>query len=337
MNVPVYNYSSEIIMCAKKASDRPLVVVRCLAYNHEAYIHETLEGFVKQKTTFPFIISVHDDASTDATVAIISKYAKKYPDLIKPYFERENQYSKHDGSLSKVVDTISDEFGAKYIALCEGDDYWIDPYKLQKQVDFLESHPEYSLVATNVINKYPDREVESKWNTEIDRDLTVEEIVLRGGLFLATASLVFRQDIYDRMPEKAKSLHVGDYPIQIFMASQSKVRLLADITCKYRIESNGSWSQRNRNQKLNIGAVRQRNKKEIYLLDVMNEVTEYKYSSLFQKRKNIYLYNSMFLFSAWHCFKAFIKDPITIVKFSSICHVLLSFLPQKVKRKLFAR
>ena len=122
-----------------------MVTIRCLVYNHEPYIRQCLEGFVMQKTNFRFEAIVHDDASTDGTAAIIKEYAEKYPDIIKPIFETENQYSKRDGSIKRIMNAHTH---GKYIAYCEGDDYWTDPYKLQKQVDFLETHPEYGLCHT---------------------------------------------------------------------------------------------------------------------------------------------------------------------------------------------
>lgn len=130
-----------------------MVTIRCLAYNHEAYIRQCLDGFIKQKTNFCFEAIVHDDASTDGTANIIREYAEKYPDIIKPIFEVENQYSKRDGSLRRIMNS---HMKGKYIAMCEGDDCWIDPYKLQKQVDYLESHPEcvYSCHRYYIYNEY---------------------------------------------------------------------------------------------------------------------------------------------------------------------------------------
>ncbi len=122
---------------------KPLVSVKCMTYNHGPYIAECLDGFMAQKTNFPFEVLVHDDASTDDTAAVIRRYEKKYPQIIKPIYEKENLYSKEDVSVHTGIDAL---ISGKYLAICEGDDYWCDPYKLQKQVDFLESHPDYSLV-----------------------------------------------------------------------------------------------------------------------------------------------------------------------------------------------
>lgn len=122
-------------------NDDLTITIRCLAYNHRPYIRQCLEGIIMQRTNFRYEAIVHDDASTDGTADIIREYAEKYPDIIKPIFETENQYSKHDGSLQRIM---NENTHGKYVAFCEGDDYWTDPLKLQKQVDFLETHPDYT-------------------------------------------------------------------------------------------------------------------------------------------------------------------------------------------------
>lgn len=122
-----------------------VVAIDCMTYNHELYIRDCLEGFVMQKTNFKFVAIVHDDASTDGTATIIKEYAEKYPDIIKPILETENQYSKKDGSIQRIMSDAINATGSKYVAMCEGDDYWIDPYKLQKQVDFMEANPDCSV------------------------------------------------------------------------------------------------------------------------------------------------------------------------------------------------
>ena len=127
----------------------PLVSIKCTVYNHEPYLRQCLDGFVMQKTNFPFEAIVHDDASTDGSAAIIREYAEKYPDIIKPIYETENQYSKKDDSLGRIMNAAIHP-DAKYIALCEGDDYWIDPLKLQKQIDFLEAQADYGLAYSKV-------------------------------------------------------------------------------------------------------------------------------------------------------------------------------------------
>lgn len=137
----------------------PIVSISCITYNHVNYIRAAIDGFLMQKTTFPFEILIHDDASTDGTEDIIREYERKYPDIIKPIYETENQWSK--GIRGSAVFNFPRARG-KYIALCEGDDYWTDPYKLQKQVDFMEANEEYSLCVGGYIKKN-----ETNGNTQV--------------------------------------------------------------------------------------------------------------------------------------------------------------------------
>lgn len=120
----------------------PLVSICCLTYNHERFISDCLDGFLMQKVDFDFEILIHDDASTDNTAEIIKIYQTKYPEIIKPIYQKENQYSK---GVSPTFKYNFPRSKGKYIAMCEGDDYWTDHFKLQKQVDFLENNDDYNL------------------------------------------------------------------------------------------------------------------------------------------------------------------------------------------------
>ena len=125
-------------------NDVPLVSICCLSFNHAPFIRKCLDGFLMQETSFPVEILIHDDASTDGTDKIIREYAEKYPDRIFPLFEEENKYSHGYKGKMDLAFNYSRARG-KYVATCEGDDYWTDPMKLQKQVAFMEAHPEYSV------------------------------------------------------------------------------------------------------------------------------------------------------------------------------------------------
>jgi glycosyltransferase involved in cell wall biosynthesis len=123
---------------------QPIVSICCLTFNHAKFVRQCLDGFLLQKTSFPIEILVHDDASTDDTAEILREYEQKYPDIIFPLYETQNKFSNGYRGRMDIVFNYSRARG-KYIASCEGDDYWTDPLKLQKQVDFMESHPEYSV------------------------------------------------------------------------------------------------------------------------------------------------------------------------------------------------
>lgn len=218
------------------------VSIICNAYNHEAYIADALEGFVMQKTTFPFEVLVHDDASTDNTAQIIREYEEKYPQLIKPIYETENQYSKQDGSLERI------QYGrarGDYIALCEGDDYWTDPLKLQKQFDAMERNPQVDMCAhqASMYDCRVGKVTQVLTPVQESRILTADEVIRGGGGYFATNSLFFRKTIQEKIPMFRQYLEL-DYTIQIHGALRGGVLFLDDNMSVYRLLTNGSWTQR---------------------------------------------------------------------------------------------
>lgn len=188
---------------------KPVVMTPCITYNHGAYIRDALEGFVSQKTNFPFVAIIHDDASTDGTKEIIEEYAKKYPDIVLPVYEPENLYSKHDGTFSKTIRDIYEAVGAKYIAMCEGDDYWTDPLKLQTQVDFLDEHPDCSMCfhSVNVIKESGSKEDINVFNHLKEKYYNINEIIARWTI--PTCSVIYRYEYAAKIP-KNKNFQYGD-------------------------------------------------------------------------------------------------------------------------------
>lgn len=220
----------------------PLVTIRCITYNHEPYIRQCLEGFVMQKTNFPFEAIVHDDASTDGTTVIIREYAEKYPDIIKPIYETENQYSKHDGSLSRIMNSHT---RGKYVALCEGDDYWIDPLKLQKQVDFLEKHPEYVMSHTSIQYYFQNQKLfvkskDAEINAHLNDDVHAEDILFSDRYRIQTVTVVYRKDIAELVLSSDSSLYrsgcflQGDTPLWYGLLQHGKIHFLPEVTAIYR-------------------------------------------------------------------------------------------------------
>lgn len=222
------------------ACNTPMVTIRCLVYNHEQYLRQCLDGFVMQQTNFPFEAIVHDDASTDGSAAIIREYAEKYPDIIKPIYETENQYSKRNGSIRRIM--IANTHG-KYVALCEGDDYWTDPLKLQKQVDFLESNPEYTMCFANAIMHYENNTAKEDriFSNVEDRDYTGVE--LRTKWIVPTASVmlrgwIYKSDMYTSCSQN-KNFFYGDIVLWLTCAHYGKIRGMSDIVSVYRRHDGG--------------------------------------------------------------------------------------------------
>ena len=218
---------------------RPLMVtIRCITYNHEPYIRQCLEGFVMQETNFRFEAIVHDDASTDGTAAIVREFAEKYPDIIKPIFETENQYSKHDGSLRRIMD---EHTHGKYVAFCEGDDYWTDSLKLQKQVDYMERHPQYLMCYGKCRYYYEKNDMLSKYTYGGD-SVTFEQLLC--GNTIPTLTVLYKKEIESRYQEEiipcSKHWKMGDYPRWLYIAHKGKIGFMQDEFGVYRILQNSA-------------------------------------------------------------------------------------------------
>ncbi len=214
--------------------EQPLVIILSLVYNHGPYLRQCLDGFVMQKTNFPFYAVVHDDASTDNSAAIIREYAEKYPDIIHPIYETENQYSKGDGSLGRIMNEACKD--AKYIALCEGDDYWTDPLKLQKQVDFLEANPDYSMCFHNVNVLSDQKDDESIYSHLETREFSAKEIYEKWTV--PTCSILYRNVLPIPNIGKTKIIF-GDIFLFLRLSQVGKLYCIADKMGVYRRHNGG--------------------------------------------------------------------------------------------------
>lgn len=265
-------------------NEQPKVIINCLVYNHEPYLRDCLEGFVMQQTNFPFKAVVHDDASTDNSAAIIREYAEKYPHIIEPIYETENQYSKHDGSLGRIMNAAT--LGrSPYKAYCEGDDYWIDPLKLQKQVDYMDTHPECWLTCSNVelltsSGLMPDeiRRSSGWFYCEKSQILPAEQIITKG---LHTCSFICRSNIYDHYPEACKKCIVGDIPLQLSALYLGPIYCFAEKMSLYRVGTPGSFGQRR--LKESIKEKRKFNLNIIETFESVNQLTNFKYRKAFNQ------------------------------------------------------
>lgn len=227
-------------------NDEPFVSVITVSYAHKKYIAQTLDGIVSQKTNFKFELIIGDDHSPDETALIIRKYAEAYPDIIRPVLRERNI-----GSIPNFMDLVSRSKG-KYVAICDGDDYWTDPLKLQKQVDFLESHPEYSVCCHSIRQFFEDGSRPDQILNPLG--LSGQEARRRGYLTIhdliklntvSSLSTMYRWQIPRILPDWMKRYKVGDYPILLFHADKGYVGVLPDVMGAYRKHSGGSWWNHN--------------------------------------------------------------------------------------------
>ena len=263
--------------------EKVLVSVCCTAYNHEKYIRSCLDGFVNQNTNFKYEVIVHDDASTDNTASIIQEYAEKHPDIIKPILQRENQYSK---GIKIYKKHIFPKCTGKYIAYCEGDDYWCDYDKLQKQVDILEENPEYVACVhqTKMLNL---RDKKESLFVSYDKSCLVEVEKFFGATIpWHTSSLMFRAELNDKRPSFCFiSKQVGDWPTGVFLVLTGPVYFINDTMSIYRRFTEGSWSV------MNVSKPNPEFWKEmVEILQLVDEYSNFKYHKLIDKKKIGYEY-----------------------------------------------
>lgn len=228
-----------------------MVSVICLTYNHERYIRQTLEGFVSQITTFDFEVVIHDDASTDNTAAIIREFAEQYPAIFKPVFQTENQYSKRTPIYKLFAEPL---VKGKYVALCEGDDYWIDPQKLQKQYDVMEKNPSCSMCTHKIREILEDGTATKVFRPQKKlkegRISLFEFLKIQRYYPFQTASFFMKTSLWRTLvkdpPAFKRASNVGDEPMLLFMLAEGDLYYLSECMSVYRVFSKGSWSSMNK-------------------------------------------------------------------------------------------
>lgn len=264
-----------------KKSDKIKVSVLCAVYNHEKYLDECLNSLVNQKTNFEYEILVHDDCSTDNSKKIIEKYYKEYPNIIVPFFEEENQYSK---GVRINIDILIPKMRGKYFCFCEGDDYWIDSNKLQKQYDFLENNKEYKFCVHNSIgvNK-KGKKICNILPLKDGGELSCEEFIKNGGAFVSTNSIFSYSSLAKKLPNYFNILTL-DYIWQIYLSSCGKTYCFKDKMSAYRmLSSDNSWTYKLCS---NTAKHIKHKNKVITCLKKFNEETNYKYNNVIESHIN---------------------------------------------------
>lgn len=224
----------------------PLLSIVCPTYNHERFVAQTLDSFLAQQTNFPFEIVINDDCSTDGTAAIVSEYAKRYPNIIRALLQSENQYQQGNHPCPGLFRLSR----GKYIAFCEGDDYWTDPFKLQKQVDFLEAHLDYVLTYHDAM-AFSDQGLQGiQLQGKGQSDATGLELMK--GRPISTLTTCFRNVLHD-MPRELRGAPLNDLVWWCLLGAHGKGKYLGDIApAAYRVHSGGVFSMRSDKKKLQM-------------------------------------------------------------------------------------
>lgn len=230
---------NEIISKWKK-TESPIISIICTTFNHGEYVHKAIESFLTQKTIYNFEIIIHDDASTDNTTLILNEYKEKYPTIIRLLLQDKNKYI--DGKRAIIL--AQKMARGKYIAICEGDDYWCDNKKLQIQIEFLEKNKDYFISCHNAFYVEDKKEVKDKLKLSVkyQKDFSKEELT-KGEGFLLTLSWVFRNEIdLNNIPESLNVVNL-DYFLTSIFGLYGKSKYHAEIKpAAYRIHNGGVWS-----------------------------------------------------------------------------------------------
>lgn len=235
--------TEEEIMSGWASSSPVKLSVCCTTYNHEQYIRDAINGFLIQETDFPFEVIIHDDASTDGTAEVIREFAGQYPRIIRTIVQSENQYAK--GGLINPRFVFPEAKG-EYLALCEGDDYWIDPSKLQKQVDFLESNPDYVITFTDCQPFGEDGPIDADYGGARE-DLSATDLKKATPIF--TLTTCFR-NVIDAVPLDLMSARYGDFVTWSLLGHHGKGKYLPDILpSAYRVHDRGMHSSKDDNER----------------------------------------------------------------------------------------
>lgn len=249
--MPFLKTEEEIKFNWECKADYPLVTFCCFMYNHEKYAVQTLNSLLSQVTSFPFEIIIHDDASQDKTPEIIKRYQAKYPSIIKAICQSENQYSKMGFKLNKFVIPL---VRSKYVAICEGDDYWSHPLKTEKQVNFLLNNPKYAGCScyTKKLVENGEHYCESKTSLKPISHGTLS-LVLGKKKQLSTSALLYPADVLKNISQNLdESVYALDNFIRYAISMKGRLYVLPEYMTVYRIHSGGIWSC--------IGSIKQRDR-----------------------------------------------------------------------------
>lgn len=237
------------IMESWQHHELPLVSIICITYNHQPYITDAIEGFLKQQTNFPFEIIIHDDASTDGTTQIIQQYVEKYPHIITPIFQKENQSSrfKKNALLPIIMTTVARAKG-QYIAYCDGDDYWIDTHKLCIQISEMLKNPHCKMsfhpVLRRSINGQRREKVIARHSTH-NKIFETKQLVLGTAKFCPTVSFIFnKKDVFTSIPSWLFDAPCTDYFLQILASLKGGALYISKVMAVYRSHSMGSWTEK---------------------------------------------------------------------------------------------
>lgn len=253
------------------------ITVVIMTYNHRYYIKQALDSILSQKIDVDFDILIHDDCSDDGTYQILLDYQNKHPQKIR-IIRQESRKFIIEGFNMMIFNHVVPYINSKYVAYCDGDDYWCDDLKLKKQFEFMKTHPEYSMCFHCAYQLRSNNDLSSKWFIKDEGDIELKDIISENsGIPIATSSIFVRSEVFKYFSDWRKAYSVEDLPLYITAALDGKIHRFSDIMCVYRQFSIGSWSSQN---KSNVNRLITHQENLIKGAKLFDEQTNYKYHDL---------------------------------------------------------
>ena len=248
-----------------------------MTYNQKDYIEQCINSILDQQIDIDFDILIHDDCSDDGTYEILINYQRQYPEKIS-IIHQESRKFLIDGFNMMIFKYVVPHINSKYVAYCDGDDYWCDEYKLEKQYEFMELHPEYAMCFHNSYQLKHNNDMSSLWYIKDEDDIGLQDLISeKPGVPIATSSFLVKSSVFKDFSDWRKEYSVEDLPLYITAALTGKIHRLKDIMCVYRQFSQGSWSSQNQG---NVERLISHQENLIKAINTFNAQTECKYDYL---------------------------------------------------------
>lgn len=296
------------------------ISVAMIAYNQEKFVRQAVESVLNQKTKIPFEIVIGEDCSTDKTRQICIEYQNKYPNMIKLLLHEKNVGAKEN--TRRVFDNCSGE----YMAFLECDDYWIDDTKLQKQIDFLETHNNYVAVVHNsYLLDYQTKKKERFSKKHMNGEISIKKVIIWDGVFHISSMVARAAYIKNRVHFEYSEGIIGDYPVALWLAIKGKIYFMKDIMSVYRYLTPGSWSE---------GALMDsRNQEVLEILDKFSQYTNNEYDKYVTRRKDFMLIGRYLLQNDVRNLKKIgIARILSIYRWDKALYIMLFIISEKFRK-----
>jgi glycosyltransferase involved in cell wall biosynthesis len=270
------------------------VTVSLITYNHAAFIRQAIDSVLMQQTDFDFELLIGEDASTDGTRETVAEYAAKFPEKIRVIYNRREDVIHYQGRPTGQFNFLNNILNSagEYVALLEGDDYWTDPHKLQKQASFLDQHPECSACFNPSKMTFENGDADAVTDRRMAKYFYTTEDILRAGFFIPTCSYFFRNRLFAEFPKWIFTLPMGDMPLHILLSQHGLLGCIDEVMSVYRIHAGGYASGGSKQSKWSSEQLRNNIKMLVIFYETMGKILDKKYLPIIRDKLSMLNYDA---------------------------------------------